>query len=440
MTDRILNSWKEIADYVKQNIRTCQRWEKNLGFPVHRLEGYANSRVFATKEEIDRWMKKRLAINKKLSKTNFQASKKRILVSLTSIFLLFSTSAFLIIIFFKNPSQPTDFLINGSTLNILDEKDQKLGEFDTHRKDLQSDLFYRKYFQNKRPELRTPFPMLAFEDIDNNGSKEILFIIKEKLDVTENIFVCLSRKVKKLWEYRAGREVVNEKNQFNHIFKIRGFGLKDFNGDLIKEIVLIKNHISAPLSWAIILNSKGEIIREYKHSGKFNDFMVLDLNDDGIKEIILAGYNSDNRCPCCVILECTFRKGGLPHGDEENTGKNKQNFPLIYCIDFPTNDLMNELPVNSFTLTQISTSESNSEIKKIIFKSNIITFYFNFNLMLVDIEFQHRIYLEFNEYIEDGKITKTPNEIKKQMFYEGAWYYNKKHRTKIPPQIKYIQN
>ena len=32
-----LDSWKEIAAYLKREVRTVQRWEKNLRLPVRRL-------------------------------------------------------------------------------------------------------------------------------------------------------------------------------------------------------------------------------------------------------------------------------------------------------------------------------------------------------------------------------------------------------------------
>ncbi|MBU1339734.1 MAG: hypothetical protein KKD56_11795, partial [Acidobacteria bacterium] len=58
--DNTLESWKEIALYLDKNIRTCQRWEKELGLPVHRLDGIDKSRVFAFKKEIDGWQSKQL--------------------------------------------------------------------------------------------------------------------------------------------------------------------------------------------------------------------------------------------------------------------------------------------------------------------------------------------------------------------------------------------
>src|SRR5690348_2800876 len=50
-----LDSWKEIAAYLKKEVRTVQRWEKNLGLPVRRLAHGKQGTVFAYKSELDSW-------------------------------------------------------------------------------------------------------------------------------------------------------------------------------------------------------------------------------------------------------------------------------------------------------------------------------------------------------------------------------------------------
>ena len=50
-----LDSWKEIASYLKRTVRTVQRWERHEGLPIHRhLHGRANS-VYAHRSELDDW-------------------------------------------------------------------------------------------------------------------------------------------------------------------------------------------------------------------------------------------------------------------------------------------------------------------------------------------------------------------------------------------------
>ncbi|MFZ0956246.1 MAG: tetratricopeptide repeat protein [Candidatus Sulfotelmatobacter sp.] len=50
-----LDSWKEIAAYLNKEVRTVQRWEKNLGLPVRRLVQGKQGTVFAYKPDLDAW-------------------------------------------------------------------------------------------------------------------------------------------------------------------------------------------------------------------------------------------------------------------------------------------------------------------------------------------------------------------------------------------------
>lgn len=50
-----LDTWGEIAAYLKVDQRTAQRWEEQANLPVKRLQG----RVYAYKSELDAWIKKR---------------------------------------------------------------------------------------------------------------------------------------------------------------------------------------------------------------------------------------------------------------------------------------------------------------------------------------------------------------------------------------------
>ncbi|MBZ5567485.1 MAG: hypothetical protein LAN64_06500 [Acidobacteriia bacterium] len=52
----ILNSWKEIANYLGRGVRTVQRWERDLGLPVHRPKGKDRSAVLAFPYELQAWL------------------------------------------------------------------------------------------------------------------------------------------------------------------------------------------------------------------------------------------------------------------------------------------------------------------------------------------------------------------------------------------------
>jgi Tol biopolymer transport system component len=51
----ILESWKEIAAYLKRDVTTVQRWEKRERLPVHRHLHDKSGSVFARRSELDAW-------------------------------------------------------------------------------------------------------------------------------------------------------------------------------------------------------------------------------------------------------------------------------------------------------------------------------------------------------------------------------------------------
>jgi len=56
-----LNSWKEIALYLRRQVRTVQHWEKREGLPVHRHFHNKQGSIFAFRSEIEAWGKRRAA-------------------------------------------------------------------------------------------------------------------------------------------------------------------------------------------------------------------------------------------------------------------------------------------------------------------------------------------------------------------------------------------
>jgi TolB-like protein/Tfp pilus assembly protein PilF len=54
-----LDSWKEIASYVKRDLTTVQRWEKREGMPVHRHVHDKRGSVYAFGSELDTWLQGR---------------------------------------------------------------------------------------------------------------------------------------------------------------------------------------------------------------------------------------------------------------------------------------------------------------------------------------------------------------------------------------------
>src|SRR3981189_202943 len=54
-----LESWGEIAAYLRREIRTVQRWERYQGLPVRRLVIGKLGSVYAYRSELDKWFRER---------------------------------------------------------------------------------------------------------------------------------------------------------------------------------------------------------------------------------------------------------------------------------------------------------------------------------------------------------------------------------------------
>ncbi|MEO6527922.1 MAG: tetratricopeptide repeat protein [Gemmatimonadaceae bacterium] len=52
-----LESWKQIAGYLKRGVRTARRWEREEGLPVHRHLHRVLGSVYAFRSEIDDWLR-----------------------------------------------------------------------------------------------------------------------------------------------------------------------------------------------------------------------------------------------------------------------------------------------------------------------------------------------------------------------------------------------
>ena len=50
-----LDSWKEIASYLRRSIRCVQRWEKKEGMPIFRHRHARGATVYAYRQELDDW-------------------------------------------------------------------------------------------------------------------------------------------------------------------------------------------------------------------------------------------------------------------------------------------------------------------------------------------------------------------------------------------------
>src|SRR5207237_414247 len=60
-SDRRLDSWKEIASYLRRSVRSARRWEKEQDLPIRRHDHGKGGSVYALTAELDEWWNNREA-------------------------------------------------------------------------------------------------------------------------------------------------------------------------------------------------------------------------------------------------------------------------------------------------------------------------------------------------------------------------------------------
>jgi TolB-like protein len=87
--DERLDSWKEIAAYLKREVRTLHRWEAQEGLPIHRHVHKERGSVYAYKSELDSWLSNRRTVLEPPTATETKARPDRLGVASVIVGLVF---------------------------------------------------------------------------------------------------------------------------------------------------------------------------------------------------------------------------------------------------------------------------------------------------------------------------------------------------------------
>jgi hypothetical protein len=355
--ENILTSWKEIAVYLDRDVRTCVRWEKRYGLPVHRLEKDSKAKVFAYKDEIDGWLAGRTSSD---TPDTVAGSPGRFLVrAFPALFALAALAAAAYFLFLKpaDPlrSVPADFHIQGSVLIIVDHKDREIWRRDTGLPGLESEGFYRGHFPEKGQgsDSVPVWPYVMILDVDGDSRPEVLFCTQTRLEDREGTLICFDESGTERWRFEAGRELEFGGKIFRKEYRIFGLNVEDYDGDGSLEILVISFHKPDWPCQAVLLDPSGKAEGEFWNAGYLMDASSGDVDGDGKKELVLSGVNNEYKKGCVAVFEAGALEGGSPQ--QEDTYRSPgigPGGPSAYIL-FPTNDVHKAIqlqgdPVNFF--------------------------------------------------------------------------------------------
>jgi hypothetical protein len=435
----ILESWKEISRYLHRDVRTCQRWERELGLPVQRLDDSPKARVFAYKEDIDRWQKEK----QNTKETSFIKIplKRRKMVWLSGLVLVVVASlVFYFVYYFMRDRILADFKIQGSKFILLNKNNRALWEYDTGLTDLETTAKYKAHFQFKTISREGPWlhqPYLTILDINGSGSKEVLFTVQTNTEKNEGQLICFSNKGKILWDYHVGRRMTYGSKEYSADYKISAIGVCDLEEDGSKEILVIGRHIPYFPTQITLLDCQGKILGEYWHSGGIADYAFIDLNKDGKKEIFLSGINNEWRSPCCAILDAQQFKGASPQTKDYYTCNDVEFGFEKYYLLFPRNSLDLAISLNN-AICSIDFFEN--DVVTFLSRFASIIYELDFSMTLIGIDLTHSFMDDYETLKKEGKINLNMDQIQKEILSQGIQYFDGEGWTKSVTTTKFWQD
>jgi hypothetical protein len=430
--NNLLSSWKEISAYLGRDIRTCLRWEKSFGLPIHRLDPHSEkSRVFAYKDELSGWLHQ--------SKTggphahgNRRRSSRRVLLWAV-LFPLLGAAAivlFLLVRSASTPGEPANFAIKGPVLVVLDDAGKVLWRYDTGFENLSDERLYRNHFQFRRVQHPVDMPYLLIKDIDQDGGRETLFSLQTVDERGEGELLCFDRKGGVRWSFKTGREMRYGSKTYSGDFRINGLSTDDLDGDGRLEIMVIADHRPDWPCQLTVLDSGGRERGEFWNSGYFNDLTAADLNGDGFKEILAAGMNNEYGVGCLAVFDAASIRGGSPQENPDFRCPELEPGSELYYLLFPRTDvdLAGGYPVDGLISVEMLSN------KRIQVKTNLSRVYFDLSLNLDSPEliFDHGFIIAHDNARREGKVTSTLNGEYKRDLLQGIRYWNGNRWSSLP--------
>jgi hypothetical protein len=432
----LLRSGKEISAYLGCDIRTCRRWEKSHGLPIHRINQEAKSSVFAYKEELDRWL-----ILRDNHKTEINGLSSRKSIKKVRFILIVAAPVAVVLLFVlmsvvRGPTQPVDFKIQNSFLIVLNEKGKELWRWDSGMQNLEDESFYRGGFQNKRlgtssTSLSRRIPSLIIKDVNGDRKNEVLFAVISMQDTGQHDLVCFNDKGKILWRFKPGMSLKCGTTMHSKDYVINGFDVYDINDDGKLEVIAEAGNLPNWPTQLTILDCDGKMLGEYLNGGRLGDFVFKDLDKDSIKELIIGGVNNEYRKACLIVFDPRSITGGSPQSGEYKCEEIAPGSEKYYLL-LPRTDV----DILEFDLEGIGTIGilENGNLS-ITASCSLTQFILNPKLECLDVQYNTLFRQKHSAAVREEKIRSELNEEYKNALKNGLLYFDGKEWTSRPTAV-----
>ena len=346
MERKILDGWKEIAEYVGKSVRTVQRWEKEENFPIKRIKDRKS--VFAYPEEIDKWLAKKEKKHNTQKDEEENPADKRLqnntkpkispYLLIIGTFILLFIAGYSFTYFYKTKKLQNRKLYyevqgEGSILNIKDQYGNILKTFHT-----ESDAYKKFAFITGNCQY------IHFVDLNNDKILDIVYaeIAPEKAKVVK-IFLSDS-KGNLVEKKRFNLSLSYKDKKTNYIYDnllIQNLKVADIDNDGKLELVVLQIDVPLYPSCVRVMDLNGKEKFRFWHPGRLRSLEIREVK--GEKAIIVSGTNNclhKLSLPVIVFIKSDwkFYNKTLDFIQPENTNFNPLKFlNMVYLTFFIDN-------------------------------------------------------------------------------------------------------
>jgi len=280
LSEKYIFGVKAIADYLNVSERNVYIWEQELNFPLHRVGDSSKRTVYASVDEIEKWLRKR---------PSSQSKKRKKKKTVLGIFVVLCAGVLIILIwnFLSTKNREQDFYVSpvpnprsvyleGNYVNIKDGKGKIIWT----------------YIENEEPPSGKELDAetnLDFHDIDRDKANEV--IAKEYDEETNRFYLTLfDNDGSRIWQKRF----INDQSFRGLLLRSNFYPIRSKFTQYQKKTFILTawRHRTRFLVVFARYDLKGNLLNEYIHTGHISFLVPLDLNQDGIDEIIFGATNN----------------------------------------------------------------------------------------------------------------------------------------------------
>jgi hypothetical protein len=300
-----IESWKAIAAFFSVSVRTVQKWEQELGLPVHRMPG-AKGRVYAYAAELRDWKAGQrtelpIALGPDLPEEPEEAAidpSTKLLRWAVLVVVLAVLSAAAWWFTQRRGGVPVDYRVEGPILSAINGDGREVWRYT---------LPGVPWMPPRTASLMGFHP--TFMDIEGDGHVELLFPFRTMQESSENDdLLCIDDRGRLKWKFTAGRPVATPGKSHADSFKISGVYPVQLGRGKAGGLLVLSPQFEYPFQVALLSN-EGKLLREYWHSGHLNFATIADLDGDGKDEIFLSGVSNGPRLATLVQLDPLTMEG-----------------------------------------------------------------------------------------------------------------------------------